>query len=147
MISEQGRAINYDLLMLLPPFRGHSFLNKMGVSDEYDFLVCDERMRIPPFPHLYACGDVVDFSGPKPAQMAVHQAKVAAANNVSEIEGKEPKQFYYQEIVAIIGAGGADSIYLHYGVWDEQLYRLKKGKFWGWVKSIHDKLWRAAHEG
>ena len=38
------------------------------------------------------------------------QAEVAAANIVSEIEGKEPSAEYYHEIAAIIDAGGADSI-------------------------------------
>lgn len=53
---------------------------------------------------------------------------------------------YYQEIAAAIDEGGADSIYLNNGFWDESLYRLKKGKFCGSVKKIHGKLWQEAHE-
>jgi sulfide:quinone oxidoreductase len=131
--------------MLLPPFRGHSFLNNLGVSDEFDFIIADELMRVPHFPGVYAVGDIVDFSGPKLAYMAVRQAQTAAANIISEIEGKQPEDYYYHEIAAVIDQGGADSIYLHYGIWDENLYRLKKGKFWSLAKSFHDAYWRAKH--
>lgn len=144
-ISQDEEAIHYDLLMLLPPFRGQSFLNKLGVSDELDFLVTDELMRVPHFSGVYAVGDIVDFSGPKLAHMAVRQAKVAAANIASEIEGREPNDFYYHEIATVIDQGGADSIYLHYGIWDEKLYRLKKGRIWSLAKSVHDTLWQAKH--
>lgn len=146
LISEKDLKIEYDLLMLVPPFRGHLFLNNMGVGDEFDFLIADERMRVPHFSGVYAVGDIVDFSGPKLAHIAVRQAEVAAANIVSEIKGEEPNAFYYHEIATIIDEGGADSIYLHYGIWDESLYRLKKGRIWSRIKRIHDKLWRAANE-
>lgn len=146
LLSANGLAINYDLLMFLPPFRGQSFLSDVGISNDLGFIKTDELMRVQGFSGIYAVGDIVDLPGPKLAQMAVRQAEVAALNIISEIKGKELKDYYYHEIATIIDEGGADSIYLHYGVWDESLYRLKKGKFWGLVKKIHDKLWRAAHE-
>lgn len=145
-VAGDGRKIEFDLLMLLPPFRGQSFLNRLGISDDFDFLITDELMRVPHFPGIYASGDIVGFSGPKFAHMAVRQAAVAARNIASEIEGDEPREHYYHEIATIIDSGGADSIYLHYGIWDEHLYNLKKGTFWVWVKRFHDRLWQAAHE-
>lgn len=147
ILSDDGKTIPFDLLMFLPPFRGQSFLSNLGISDDLEFILTDEFMRIPNFPNVYAVGDIVDFSGPKLAQMAVQQAEVAAANIVAEINGKEPNLIYYHEIATIIDEGGADTIYLHYGIWDENLYRLKKGRIWSWAKRIHDKLWQAAHQG
>ena len=141
-----GQTMSFDLLMLLPPFRGQSFLNPLGISGDFDFIITDEGMRVPHFPGVYAIGDIVDFPGPKLAYMAIRQAKVAAANIASEIKGEEPAGNYYHEIAAIIDAGNADSIYLHFGIWDHELYRLKKGKIWSFVKNIHDKMWRAAHQ-
>ena len=147
LITWDAQTADYDLLMLLPPFRGQSFLNSLGLSGEFDFIITDELMRVPQVPVVYAIGDIVDFPGPKLAYMAVRQAKVAAANIASEIKGEEPAQFYYHELAAIIDAGGADSIYLHFGIRDEQEeYHLKKGSMWGHLKRIHDKLWRAVHQ-
>lgn len=146
VLTWDGQTDSYDLLMLLPPFRGQSFLNNLGLSGEFDFIITDELMRVPQVQGVYAIGDIVDFPGPKLAYMAIRQAKAAAANIASEIKGEEPESYYYHELAAIIDSGDADSIYLHFGIWDEQEYRLKKGKLWSYVKRVHDQLWRAVHQ-
>jgi sulfide:quinone oxidoreductase len=145
VISSAGHKIGYDLLMLIPPFRGQAILNDLGITDDRDFIKVDGFMRVHDLPNAFAAGDVVAFSGPKFAHMAVRQAEVAAANLSAKIKGLEPDTEYYHEIATIIDSGGADSIYLHYGIWDDSIYKLKKGHFWGWAKGIHDKLWQARH--
>lgn len=145
VVSAAGHRIGYDLLMLIPPFRGQAILNELGVTDERDFIKVDGFMRVHDLPSAYAAGDVVAFSGPKFAHMAVRQAEVVATNLAAQINGREPDMEYYHEIATIIDAGGADSIYLHYGIWDDSIYKLKKGHFWGWAKGVHDKLWQARH--
>jgi len=143
--SDQGHEIDCDLLMLVPPFRGNASLRDLGITDESDFVKVNGFMRVHEMDRTYAVGDIVAFSGPKLAHMAVRQAEVAAANIVSELNGKAPESEYYHEIATIIDAVGPDSIYLHYGIWDESLYRLKKGRFWGWAKDAHDAMWRTRH--
>jgi sulfide:quinone oxidoreductase len=145
VISTGGHRIKHDLLMLLPPFRGHAMLRSLGAADDSDFIRVDDQMRIHGIEKAYAVGDIVAFSGPKLAHMAVRQAEVAAANLLSEIKGEKPEKEYYHEIATIIDAGGADSIYLHYGIWDDTTYRLKKGMIWGWAKEAHDAFWRQRH--
>ena len=147
VVSERGAKIPYDLLMLLPPFRGAAFLDKLGVSDEHGFLVTDEFMKVSGLENIFAVGDIVELPGPKLAYAAVEQAHVASANIVAELSDEEPSERYYHDIAAIIDAGGSESLYLHYGVWDDSLYKLKKGKIWKWTKRVHDRLWQAAHEG
>jgi len=80
--------------------------------------------------------------GPRSANRAVGKAEVAAANLISEINGGQPEKTYYHEIATVIDAGGPDSIYLHYGIWDDSMYRLKKGSLWGWAKEAHDAWWK-----
>ena len=143
--SSDGHRIGYDLLMMVPPFRGQSRLAELGITDEHDFVRVDGLMRVHDLPNAYAVGDIVAFSGPKFAHMAVRQAEAAAANLAATLAGKEPDVEYYHEIATVIDAGGGDSIYLHYGIWDDALYRIKQGHFWGWAKDIHDKMWRARH--
>lgn len=145
ILSTKGHQIECDLLMLVPPFRGNAALRDLGITDDSDFVKVDGFMRVYGLENTYAVGDIVAFSGPKLAQMAVRQAEAAAENLVSEIEGQEPGKEYYHEIATIIDAGGPDSIYLHYGVWDDEQYRLKKGRFWGFAKDTHDRFWRAKH--
>ncbi len=145
IISTRKHRISCDLLMLVPPFRGNAALRDLGASDDDDFIKVDGLMRVHGQEKTYAAGDIVAFSGPKFGHMAVRQAEIAAENIISEIEGKEPFEQYYHEIATVIDTGGADSIYLHYGIWDDSLYRLKKGRFWGWAKEAHDRFWRAKH--
>jgi sulfide:quinone oxidoreductase len=146
IISRGEKEIPYDLLMLLPPFRGQARLKENGITDDLNFVEVDEFMRVKRMHDAYAVGDIVSYPGPKLAHIAVRQAQVAAANIKSEIEGEEPDELYYHEIDSIIDQGGADSIYLHYGVWDENLYRLKRGTIWGLVKRVHDKIWRSRNQ-
>lgn len=145
IVSSSGHKIRYDLLMLIPPFRGHALLRGLGITDENDFVRVDGKMRVHDLANVYAVGDIVAFSGPKFAHMAVRQAEVAAVNIAAEVKGLEPDTEYYHEISAVIDAGGPDSIFLHYGIWDGAMYRLKQGHFWGWAKDVHDRFWRARH--
>lgn len=145
VLSANKHEIRYDLLMLLPPFRGQAILRNWGVTDEEDFVKVDGKMRVHNLENAYAVGDIVAFSGPKFAHMAVRQAETAAENILSELRGEEPKREYYHEIRAIIDAGGADSIYLHYGIWDDAQFNLKKGRVWNWAKAVHRDFWQAKH--
>ncbi len=144
--SKSDRDIPYDLLMLIPPFKGQARLFENGITDELNFVEVDDYMRIEGMKDAYAVGDIASFPGPKLAHIAIGQSKVAATNIASEIAGKEPKELYYPDIATIIDQGGADSIYLHYGFWDDSVYRLKTGTMWGMVKRVHDKIWRMKHK-
>lgn len=145
VFSSKGHQIKCDLLMLVPPFRGQAMLRNLGATDEFDYVKVDGLMRVHGLEKTYAVGDIVAFSGPKLAQMAVRQASVAAENILSEIEGEVPSAEYYHEINTIIDAGGADSIHLHYGIWDDKDFALQQGRFWSWAKNIHDRAWQAKH--
>ena len=145
VLSAKKHRIKYDLLMLVPPFRGHAIFGRMGITDDEDFVKVDGFMRVHDLDKAYAVGDTVSFTGPKFAHMAVRQAETAAENILSELKGEQPASEYYHEIKAIIDAGGADSIYLHYGIWDDVQYNLKKGRFWSWAKSIHSDFWQVKH--
>jgi sulfide:quinone oxidoreductase len=145
VISSEKHRIGHDLLMLIPPFRGQAILDDLGITDKDDFIKVDDLMKVHSLANAFAAGDAVAFSGPKFAHMAVRQAEVAAANIIDELNGTEADRHYYHEIATVIDAGGADSIYLHYGIWDNSLYRLKQGTFWAWAKETHDAVWRARH--
>ncbi len=146
IISVDDQSIEYDLLMLLPPFRGQSMLGETSFTDELDFIETDNFMRVQNLDKTYAVGDIAAFPGPKLAFMAVRQAQVAAENLAAELGGALPSKFYYHDIAAVIDEGGDDSIFLHYGVWDETLYGLKTGKMWSRMKNQHDQLWEAVRD-
>lgn len=124
--SDDERAINHDLLMLVPPFCGQTMIKNSGIADESGFAKVNKFMQIANSPQTYAVGDCTALAGPKFAHMAVRQAAVAAKNIAAEIKGEQPNEIYHHEIATIIDQGDADSIFLHYEIWNDKFYELQK---------------------
>jgi sulfide:quinone oxidoreductase len=144
--GDRQQTMPYDLLMLIPPFGGAGAVAQSSITDSRGFIRVDRKMRVEDVERMYAVGDSVNFSGPKMGHMAVLQAEVAAANVLAEIEGREPKAEYNHEVKYVIDEGGADSIYLHKGLWDSSTpTEFKQGRFWSWAKRVHEKYWLQQH--
>src|SRR5687768_5255063 len=86
--TNTGDAIDFNLLMLVPPFRGSSAAKYLGVTNDEGFIQVDASMRVIGHQRIYAAGDCVNFAGPKMGHMAIRQADVAAANLAAEIDGQ-----------------------------------------------------------
>lgn len=145
VLTSNGHAINYSLLMLLPPFRGPGAVMGLGITDDEGYVGVDWAMRVQGVERMYAIGDCVNFRGPKMGHMAVHQAEVAAANVALEVAGLDPLSFYNHEMMLIIDEGGENTIYLHKGLWDDKPAIVRQGRFWTWAKRVHEKYWLAKH--
>ena len=83
-------------------------------------------MRVEGVDRMYAVGDCANFSGPKLGHMAVQQAAVAAANVSLEIAGLAPIPGYDHEMMLVIDEGGGEAIYLHKGLWVDDLQQLNR---------------------
>lgn len=145
VVSGDGREVEYDLLMLVPPFQGTSALASTSLTDEAGYVRVDHTMRVLGAEGMYAVGDAVYFSGPKLGHMAVRQAEVAAENLAAEIEGREPSAHYNHEITLVVDEGGKDTLYLHKNLWEEGDETIGHGRFWGWAKRAHEKYFQAQH--
>ncbi len=144
--AEDGREIEYDLLMLVPPFEGTSALAGTGLTDDEGFVRVDHTMRVIGAERMYAAGDAVYFSGPKLGHMAVRQGEIAAENLAAEIEGRAPSATYNHEVMLVVDEGGKDSVYLHKDLWDEGTTKsVGHGRFWSWAKRVHEKYFQAQH--
>ena len=144
-LTNTADAIHYNLLMLVPPFRGSSAAHYMGTTDEEGYIQVDWAMRVIGHERMYAVGDCVNFVGPKMGHMAVRQAEVAAANLAAAIEGHEPISHYYHEMQVVIDEIGSDSLYLHKDIWADEAATVRQGRFWSWAKRAQQKYWEATH--
>lgn len=147
IISNSGKEIEHDLLMLLPPFRGQAMLRNQGFTDDLNFVQVDNFLRVLNLDKVYAVGDIAAFPGPKLAFMAIRQAQIAAENIALELRGGIPTKIYHHDISVIIDEGGGDAIFLHYGIWDNYLYGLKEGKMWSRMKNTHNQLFEMVRDG
>src|SRR5207237_9487861 len=57
--SRDGRELEYDLLMLIPPFEGTSALAGTGLTDAEGFVRVDHTMRVPGAGGRFAVGGAV----------------------------------------------------------------------------------------
>lgn len=144
-MTKSGDAISFDLLMLMPPFRGSSAASYVGITNEEGFINVDSTMRVNGCERVYAVGDCTNFDGPKMGHMAVRQAEVAATNLVAEIEGRMPATHYRHELRFVIDELGADSLYLHKDLWTDKQATVRQGRFWSWAKQAHEKYWQVSH--
>ena len=143
--SDTGDTLPFDLLMLVPPFRGSSAAHYLGVTDEEGYIHVDPTMRVVGHDRIYAAGDCVNFAGPKMGHMAVRQGEVAATNLAAEIEGHEPVTHYVHEMRFVVDEIGSDSLYLHKGLWSDEPATVRQGRFWSWAKRVQQKYWEVTH--
>jgi NADH dehydrogenase FAD-containing subunit len=141
-----GHNLGYDLLMLIPPFRGAGAVARLGITDSHGYVLVDRNMRVAGVEGMYAAGDAVGFGGPKMGHMAVRQGEVAALNVAAEIEGREPLAEYDHELMLVVDEGGRDSIYLRKQLWADEPASVHQGRFWSWAKRAHEKYWQMQHQ-
>ena len=145
IFSALGKQMDYDLLMLVPPFSGPSEAMYTGITDPNGYVRVDRHLRVTGAGRIYAAGDCVNFLGPKMGHMAVLPGMVVAANVAAEIEGHEPVARYNHELMLVIDEGGKDSIYLQKQLWEHEAANIKQGHFWRWAKQVHQKYWQKIH--
>lgn len=140
-----GSTLNFDLLMLVPPFRGSSAASYMGSIDYSGYIKVDSTMRVVGHDGLYAVGDCVSFEGPKMGHMAVRQGEVAAANLIAELKGNDSVAHYSHEMRLVIDESGSDSIYLRKDLWTDEPGSVRQGHFWSWAKRVQQRYWEHSH--
>ncbi len=140
-MTKSGNAIDFDLLMLVPPFRGSSAASYLGITNEEGYIHVDSTMRVAGLERIYAVGDCTNFDGPKMGHMAVRQAEVAATNLAAEIEGRGPASRYQHEMRFVIDEIGPDSLYLHKDLSTNEPATVRQGRFWSWAK----ESWEVSH--
>lgn len=144
--TKAGETIDFELLMLVPPFRGSSAATYMGVTNDEGYVHVNLNMRVVGNDRIYAVGDCVNFVGPKMGHMAIRQAEVAAANLAAEIEGREPTAHYSHEMRFVIDeVGGNNGLYLHKDISGDEPATVKQGRFWSWAKQAQHKYWEIKH--
>ncbi|HYV82363.1 MAG TPA: FAD-dependent oxidoreductase [Pyrinomonadaceae bacterium] len=144
-ITKTGATIDFNLLMLVPPFRGSSAASYLGITNEEGYINVDSTMRVAGEERIYAVGDCTNFDGPKMGHMAVRQAEVAAANLAAEIDGHAPVARYQHESEFIIDEIRGGSLYVHKDLSTDEPATVRQGRFWSWAKQVHERYWKVSH--
>jgi len=143
--TDAGDAIDFDLIMLVPPFRGSSAATYMGVTNDHGYVDVNLNMRVRGQDRIYAAGDCVNFVGPKMGHMAIRQGEVAATNLATEIQGREPQARYEHEMRLVIDEFGGHALYVHKEVSGNNPATVSQSRFWSWAKQVQQKYWEVTH--
>jgi len=144
-MTNSGDVIDFNLLMLVPPFRGSSAASHLGITNDEGYINVDSAMRVIGHERIYAVGDCVNFEGPKMGHMAVRQGEVAALNLAAEIDGHEPVSHYSHEMKFVIDEAGSDGIYLQKDIWKDEPATVRQSRFWSWAKRGQKEFWELSH--
>jgi sulfide:quinone oxidoreductase len=145
VIAEDGERMAYDLLRLIPPFRGPDEAMYAGITDHENFIRVNTLMQVTSAEHLYAVGDCVNLPGPKLGHMAVLQGEIAAANLVAELNGYSPSTRYDHDLLLVIDEGGEDSLFIQKELWERHRAHVSQGLFWSWAKEVNRRHWQKMH--
>ena len=143
--TNNGDMVDFNLLMLVPPFQGSSAAHYLKATDEDGYVHVDSMMRVKGHERIYAIGDCVSFSGPKMGHMAVRQGDVAASNLAAEIAGREPSSQYSHEMRLVIDDAESDGLYLHKDIWTDEPATVRQNRFWNWAKRVQQRYWEFTH--
>jgi sulfide:quinone oxidoreductase len=143
LVSETSGAHAFDLLVLLPPFRGQSpVMNLDAVSGNAGFIHVNEMMQVAGNERIYAAGDIVSAHGPRFGYMAIRQGRTAARNILAEVRGEAPGEKYDHKLAWIVSEKYSDPVFFHYGFWDESLEDYDEDSFFGKAKLLREKYGR-----
>jgi NADH dehydrogenase FAD-containing subunit len=145
VVAKDGRVIDCDLRVLIPPFSGPGPVIGTGITDAEGFIEVEMTMKVRGQKRMYAVGDCVNFQGPKMGHMAVRQGEVAAENLAAEIEGRAPSAAYDHEMMLVLD-GERDSIFVHKDLWTDDPGNVSRNRFWTWAKWVQEQYWKARHD-
>lgn len=95
IISLEGEEFDYDLLVLIPPHKGHKLIIESGLGDREGFVSADKfTLKVNDHDNMYAIGDCTNLPISK-SGAAAHFASAALIKNLMlELKGKEPTKKY-----------------------------------------------------
>jgi sulfide:quinone oxidoreductase len=104
--SDAGKALSYDLLVLVPPQRGAQIVLDAGLADARGWVPVDpETLQAQADPQIYAIGDAADLPLAKSGSAAHFEAKVVAHRIVAAVLGQRDDMRYTGEVLCFLETG------------------------------------------
>ncbi|NMW88197.1 TusE/DsrC/DsvC family sulfur relay protein [Mobiluncus curtisii] len=106
MYAYDGKAIDYDMLVTVPPMRGQQFIVDSELGDEMGFVHPDlETLQHREYPDIFAIGDTADLPTSKSGSACVYQSRVLVSNLLDYMAGRSMMRRYDGHAMCIIDTG------------------------------------------
>lgn len=113
--SYDGRALDYDVLVMVPLHQGSDLIKVSGLGDDDGFVPTDKHtLQAKSHPNIFAIGDATDLPTSKAGSVAHFQAEVLIENITRYIEGLELKPDFDGHANCFIETGFGKAILLDF---------------------------------
>ncbi|HET7029572.1 MAG TPA: FAD/NAD(P)-binding oxidoreductase [Candidatus Limnocylindrales bacterium] len=152
VLSLEGEALPYDLLILVPPHRGQDFLIESGLAPAPGGWLPTDRttLEVGGRPDVFAIGDATDLPLSKAGSTAHFEAPVVAERIVARVEGREvdlERGDYHGRVVCFFEVGGGKGTLLRFD-YDHPPQPPKPNRLWHLGKVVFNKTyWQTVPKG
>jgi sulfide:quinone oxidoreductase len=124
--SYDGRTVDFDLLVSIPPNMGDKAVIDSGLGDPLGYINTDKHLlRAQGLDRVYVIGDATNVPTSKAGSVAHYQSHLLVQNLIREIDGHEPRARYDGHTTCFIASGFDKAILLDFNYEVEPL----PGKF------------------
>jgi len=109
VFSQEGRELDYDLLISIPTHRAPRVILDAGLGDAQGWIDVDpSTLKMNGAENVYAIGDATNLhlkGVPKAGSAARYQSEIVAGNILRELNGLRPNRVYDGKFVSLIETG------------------------------------------
>ncbi|AXG08757.1 NAD(P)/FAD-dependent oxidoreductase [Haloplanus rubicundus] len=112
--AADGRALDYDLLVTIPPHAGVDLVTEAGLGDD-GWVETDPRtLEAARADDVYAIGDTTDIERPMAGSVAHYQAGVVADRIAARVRGHHPTATYDGKVLCFLEAGMDEATFVSF---------------------------------
>jgi sulfide:quinone oxidoreductase len=142
--SMEGKELDYDLLVGIPPHTGSDLVTEAGLGDGGWVDVDKHTLEATAAEDVYAIGDVADVPTSKAGSVAHYEAGVVADRIASEVRGQIPTATYEGKTVCFIESGMDEATFVEFAYGSQPTVR-PASKPLHWAKlGYNESYWLTA---
>lgn len=147
---KENRAVNYDMLIFVPPHQGPNAVKESGIGNEMGWIPVDKHTLKTKHDNVFAIGDVasITLESGKPLSKAgvfAHfEAEVVAENIAAEINGREACRRYNGHAYCFLEVGYGKAGFAGGNFYSKPAPTVKMrnpGRLWHLAKILFEKYW------
>jgi len=112
IVSADGTALAYDLLITIPPHTGSDLIRSSGLGDDGWVDVDQHTLEVTGVEDVHAIGDVADVPTSKAGSVAHYEAGVVAKRLRARLDGRTPSARYAGKTVCFVESGLDESTFV-----------------------------------
>lgn len=139
--SLEGDDIDYDMLIMVPPHRGHDFIVKSKIAEGKGWVPTDKfTLEVHNQKNMWALGDCTDIPTSKAGSTAHYQAPVIAANIAADIKGEERVARYDGHVQCFFLTEFGKSMFINFN-YENPPKPAPTRRVWWWFKLLFKPMY------